>query len=115
MEVRGDGRGQPYGRLRRRQGAAQGAPRRAPQPAARLMHPNKTFAWQDREAMLAFVADIAFCTICAEGPLVGPAPVTVPARARLRFHISRANPAAALDGRRAIAACLGPDAYISPD
>ena len=79
------------------------------------MHPNKTFAWQDREAMLAFVADIAFCTICAEGPLVVHAPVIVAAPDRLRFHISRGNRAAALDGRRAIAACLGPDAYISPD
>jgi len=79
------------------------------------MHPNKTFAWQDREAMLAFVADIAFCTICAEGPLVVHAPVIVAAPDRLRFHISRGNRAAALDGRRAIASCLGPDAYISPD
>ena len=79
------------------------------------MHPNRAFAWEDREAMLAFVADIAFCTICADGPLLVHAPVVVAAPDRLRFHVSRGNRAAALDGKRAIVSCLGPDAYISPD
>ena len=79
------------------------------------MHPNRAFAWEDREAMLQFVADIAFCTICADGPMLVHAPVIVAAPDRLRFHVSRGNRAAALDGRRAIVSCLGPDAYISPD
>jgi transcriptional regulator len=79
------------------------------------MHPNRAFAWEDRDAMLAFVADIAFCTICAEGPALVHAPVIVAAPDRLRFHVSRGNRAAALDGKRAIVSCLGPDAYISPD
>ncbi|HEV2818316.1 MAG TPA: FMN-binding negative transcriptional regulator [Allosphingosinicella sp.] len=79
------------------------------------MHPNRAFAWEDREAMLAFLAEIAFCTICAEGPVLVHAPVIVAAPDRLRFHVSRANRAGALDGRRAIVSCLGADAYISPD
>jgi transcriptional regulator len=79
------------------------------------MHPNRAFAWRDREAMLQFVADIAFCTICADGPMLVHAPVIVAAPDRLRFHVARGNRAATLEGKRAIASCLGPDAYISPD
>jgi len=78
------------------------------------MHPNRGFAWQDRDAMLAFVADIAFATIAAEGPAVVHAPVLVAGRDRLLFHVSRGN-RAGLDGKRAIVSVLGPDAYISPD
>jgi transcriptional regulator len=78
------------------------------------MHPNRAFAWEDREAMLAFVGGIAFATIAAEGPVVVHAPVLVSGPDRLRFHISRGN-RAKLDGRRAIVSVLGPDAYISPD
>jgi transcriptional regulator len=79
------------------------------------MHPSRAFAWQDRDAMLAFLADIAFCTICVEGPVLVHAPVIVAAPDRIRFHVSRGNRAAAMDGRRAIVSCLGADAYISPD
>lgn len=80
------------------------------------MHPNRAFDWHDRDAMLAFVADIAFCTICVDGPAVVHAPVVVAAPDRLRFHVSRANRAVAgLDRGRALISCLGPDAYISPD
>jgi transcriptional regulator len=80
------------------------------------MHPNRTFAWEDREAMLALVADIAFCTICVDGPALVHAPVIVAGPERLRFHVARSNQAApALDGARAIVSCLGPDAYVSPD
>lgn len=78
------------------------------------MHPNRAFAWEDREAVLAFVADIAFATIAAEGPVIVHAPVLVAGPDRLRFHVSRGN-RAKLDGRRAIASVMGPDAYISPD
>jgi transcriptional regulator len=78
------------------------------------MHPNRAFAWDDREAMLAFIADIAFATIAAEGPVVVHSPVLVAGPDRLRFHVSSGN-RAKLDGRRAIVSVLGPDAYISPD
>lgn len=78
------------------------------------MHPNCAFAWDDRDAMLAFVDDIAFATIAAEGPVVVHAPVLVAGPGRLRFHLSRGN-RAKLDGRRTIVSVLGPDAYISPD
>jgi transcriptional regulator len=80
------------------------------------MHPNRAFAWQDREAMLAFVGEISFCTICIDGPFVVHAPVAVDAPDRIRFHVARGNrAAAALEGKRAIVSCLGPDAYVSPD
>ena len=80
------------------------------------MHPNRAFAWDDRGEMLAFVADIAFCTICVDGPFLIHAPVAVDAPDRIRFHIARGNRASgALDGARAIVSCLGPDAYVSPD
>jgi transcriptional regulator len=80
------------------------------------MHPNRAFAWEDRAAMLALIADIAFCTICIDGPALVHAPVIVAGPDRLRFHVARSNRAApALDGARAIISCLGPDAYISPD
>ena len=78
------------------------------------MHPNRVFAWEDRAAMLAFVAEIAFATIAAEGPTIVHAPVIVAGPDRLRFHVSRGN-RAKLDDRRAIVSVLGPDAYISPD
>jgi transcriptional regulator len=78
------------------------------------MHPNRSFAWEDREAMLAFVGDVAFATIAAEGPVMVHAPVLVAGSDRLRFHIARGN-RAKLDGRRAIVSVLGPDGYISPD
>jgi transcriptional regulator len=78
------------------------------------MHPNRAFAWQDSEEMLAFVADIAFCTVAAEGPAIVHAPVVVAPPDRIRFHIARGN-RATLDGKRAIISCLGPDAYVSPD
>ena len=80
------------------------------------MHPNRAFAWEDQDAALAFVADTAFCTICVDGPFVAHAPVVVVAPDRLRFHLARGNrAAAAMEGRRVIVSCLGPDAYISPD
>ena len=80
------------------------------------MHPDRRFAWDDRDAMLSFVREVAFCTICVDGPFVVHAPVVVAAPDRIRFHLARANRAAAtMDGARAVISCLGPDAYISPD
>ena len=40
------------------------------------MHPNRAFAWADRDEMLAFVAEIAFCTVAADGPMVVHVPVS---------------------------------------
>jgi transcriptional regulator len=82
------------------------------------MHPDRRFAWTDRDAMLAFVAERAFCTIFAAAP--EPAAFHVPVVAagpdRLRFHISRSNRGAlALEGARLFLSCTGPDAYVSPD
>ena len=80
------------------------------------MHPNRAFAWTDRDEMLAFVRRVAFCTICVDGPAVVHAPVVVDPPNRLRFHIARGNRARArLDAGRALVSCLGPDAYVSPD
>ena len=78
------------------------------------MHPNRLFAWDDREAILAFVAEVAFATIAVDGPMIVHTPVVVAGPDRLRFHVSRGN-RAKLDDRRAIVSVLGPDAYISPD
>lgn len=80
------------------------------------MHPNRSFAWEDREAMLALVREVGFCTVGIDGPFVVHAPVVVTASDRIRFHVARSNRAVpALDGSRALLSCLGPDAYISPD
>jgi transcriptional regulator len=80
------------------------------------MHPSRSFRWENEEEILAFIADVAFCTIYVAGPYVLHVPVTVAGPGRLRFHVSRANRAApALDGARALLSCLGPDAYVSPD
>jgi len=80
------------------------------------MHPIPAFAWKDRAAMLAFIGEIGFCTICVDGPMLVHTPVVADAPDRIRFHVARANRAApALDGKRALLSCLGPDAYISPD
>lgn len=81
------------------------------------MHPAAAFAWGDEAAMLAFVADVAFCTIFAAdgGGAVVHVPVTVDGGA-LRFHVSRANRAAPLlEGAAVLLSCVGPDAYVSPD
>ena len=81
------------------------------------MHPNRAFAWDDRDEMLALLRDVAFCTIWIAGPAVVHAPVVIAGPDHLRFHISRANRAAAAmeEGALALVSCLGPDAYISPD
>lgn len=83
------------------------------------MHPNRTFVWEDRDEMLAFLAEVSFSTIFLsneDGPRVAHVPVTVEAPDRLRFHLARSNRAApGLDGSRVLLSCLGPDAYVSPD
>ncbi len=83
------------------------------------MHPDRRFAWQDEEAMLAFIAERALCTIfcgAGESPAVFHVPVVVAGPRTIRFHVARSNRgAAALDGARVLLSCLGPEAYISPD
>jgi transcriptional regulator len=83
------------------------------------MHPDRRFAWAGEEALLAFIAERAFCTIfssAGEGAAVFHVPVIVEGPARLRFHVARSNRgAAALDGARVLLSCAGPDAYVSPD
>ena len=83
------------------------------------MHPNPSFAWQSREEMLSFIAEISFGTVffqAESGPHVVHVPVTLEAPDRLRFHLARSNRAAlALDNSQVLLSCLGPDAYISPD
>lgn len=83
------------------------------------MHPHPGYAWKDDGEMLAFVSEVSFSTIfiCGEaGPMLVHAPVVVGGGERLRFHVSRANRAAAsLDGAHALLSCIGPDAYVSPD
>ena len=80
------------------------------------MHPSRAFHWEDEAEMLRFVAEVSFATICVDGPAVVHAPVLVEGPERLLFHVSRSNPAASrLEGARAIASVLGPDAYVSPD
>jgi transcriptional regulator len=83
------------------------------------MHPNRTFAWTDAEEMLAFVADMSFCTIfvgAAPEAYVLHVPVVVHGPDLIRFHVARGNrAAAALEGAAALLSCVGPDAYISPD
>jgi transcriptional regulator len=80
------------------------------------MHPNRTFHWTDVGEMVAFAQNVSFATICVDGPAVVHAPVVVDGAERLLFHVSRGNAALPrLEGARAIASFLGPDAYVSPD
>ena len=83
------------------------------------MHPHPGYGWTDEGEMLAFLAEMSFSTIfvCGtEGPALVHAPVVVRGTDRLRFHVSRANRAAAsLEGAQALLSCTGPDCYVSPD
>lgn len=83
------------------------------------MHPNRRFHWDDRDALLAFVADVSFAHIFAatpDAPRVAHAPVVVTREGNLRFHLARSNGLARhLDGARAVVSIATPDAYISPD
>lgn len=80
------------------------------------MHPDKSFEWSDQAELLAFIERVSFSTICVCGPALVHAPLLVAAPNRLLFHVSRGNAALPrLEGARAIASVLGPDAYVSPD
>lgn len=81
------------------------------------MHPNRAFGWDDRQAMLEFVATRGFAhifTADGDGPFVAHAPVVVAEGGRVQFHVSRRNRAA---GRFAanpvLVSVSGRDAYHS--
>ena len=83
------------------------------------MHPNPSFRWEDRDAMRAFVCEIAFGQLFAatpDGPRVGQAPVVWIDDATIGLHLARGNGLTRhLDGASAVFTVLGPDGYISPD
>lgn len=88
------------------------------------MHPAKPFFVDDRETLLAFVAAHPFVTIAAAvggRPFTAQAPVVIReldfGEVALDFHLSRGNALAphVVQGFRAVALAIGPDAYVSPD
>jgi transcriptional regulator len=81
------------------------------------MHPSPAFAWMDEAAMLAFIGDRGFATICigtAEGPRVAHAPMTVTPARKLQFHLARSNRATPfVAGQRVTVSVTSLDAYQS--
>jgi transcriptional regulator len=81
------------------------------------MHPNPTFAWEDRDALLGFVANRAFAhifTASDDGMFVVHAPVLVTASGRIRFHVSHRNRIAdQLRDGRVLVSVSGREAYQS--
>lgn len=83
------------------------------------MHPDAAFRWDDRDAMRAAVADIAFGALfagTADGPRVAHVPVVWLDDTTIGFHVARGNGIARhLDGATALFVVQGPDGYVSPD
>ena len=81
------------------------------------MHPNKVFNWDDREAVLRFVADKSFAhifTASDAGLYVVHAPLLVTPEQRIRFHVARRNRIAdQLEGRSVLISVEGREAYHS--
>jgi transcriptional regulator len=80
------------------------------------MHPNKVFAWEDREAVLRFVAERGFAhifTASEAGLFVVHAPVLLTEAGRVQFHISRRNRVADHLPGRVLISILGREAYQS--
>ena len=81
------------------------------------MHPNKAFAWEDREAALQFVSERAFAHIFTApdaGLFVVHAPVLVTETGRVQFHVSRRNRIAEhLPLRPVLISVSGREAYQS--
>lgn len=81
------------------------------------MHPNKSFAWDDRGEMLQFVSERAFAHIFVAGQdarAVLHAPLLVVDHGKLQFHAFRNNRVAAfLPGARVLASITSLDAYQS--
>ncbi|HET6941492.1 MAG TPA: FMN-binding negative transcriptional regulator [Sphingomicrobium sp.] len=81
------------------------------------MHPNRAFAWEDREALLSFIAERSFAhifTSSEKGLFVVHAPVLVTAEGRIRFHVARRNRIAEhLADRPILISVSGREAYQS--
>lgn len=81
------------------------------------MHPNRSFRWDDDDAMLALVRDVAFTRIYAAtpvGPRVAHAPVLVTPAGMLRFHLANNNVVGQhIDGASVLTLTDGPNAYVS--
>ena len=83
------------------------------------MHPDRRFAWDDRAAMRAFVAQAGFGTLFGMTP-AGPRVAHVAAifldDDRIGFHLARSNALAGhIEHGDALFVVNGPDAYVSPD
>jgi transcriptional regulator len=81
------------------------------------MHPNRAFAWEDREEALSFAADRAFAHVFSssgDGLFVVHVPILITDDGRVLFHISRRNRIAAhLPDRRVLISLSGREAYQS--
>lgn len=81
------------------------------------MHPNRAFAWEDREALLRFVADHPFAHIftgSGEGLFVVHAPVLATDEGNVLFHVAKRNRIAAhLPDRQVLISISGREAYHS--
>jgi transcriptional regulator len=81
------------------------------------MHPNRAFGWDDRQAMLDFVAERGFAhvfTAGMDGLFVAHAPVVTTEDGRVQFHVSRRNRAAGqFAGSQVLISVAGRDAYQS--
>jgi len=81
------------------------------------MHPNRAFAWEDRDAVLRFAADRAFVhvfTVCEEGMFVVHVPILVTEEGQVLFHVSRRNRIAEhLADRPVLISVAGREAYQS--
>lgn len=87
------------------------------------MHPDRHFGVEDRDTLLAFLAQRSFVTLAAGvkgAPMIAQAPVVVRrigGEIALDFHLSRGSVLAPhiAQGFPAVALAAGEDAYVSPD
>ena len=81
------------------------------------MHPNRAFAWEDRDAALRFAADRAFAhvfTALEKGMFVVHVPILVTEDGQVLFHVSRRNRIADhLADRPVLISVSGREAYQS--
>ena len=81
------------------------------------MHPNRAFAWEDREDVLRFVAERAFAHIFTgshDALFVAHVPVLVTGAGQVQFHVAKRNRIAGhLAGGRVLISVSGREAYHS--
>lgn len=81
------------------------------------MHPNRAFAWEDREAVFRFVVDHPFAhifTAADDGLFVVHAPVLATEDGNVLFHVAKRNRIAAhLPDRQVLISISGREAYQS--